>query len=124
MTTDTATKLLTKTETLALLNRAVAEKGKDYRYPKGFAPFSIGETLCLYRRADNGQPACIVGHVLSYLDVLDEAVEMRGAADMGVTQRLFDRASLNLLDYVQQHQDEGMTWGEAVERSRPRSFDA
>lgn len=120
----TATKLLTTTETLALLNRAVAEKGEDYRYPKGFAPFSTDDNLCLYRRTDTLQPACIVGHVLSYLDVLDEAEEGTAADDLGVVRSLFDSRSQNLLTYVQNHQDEGITWGEAVERSRPRSFDA
>ena len=53
------TKVIDRDEAIALLERAVNEKGADYVYPD--------KINCLY--ADGNRPGCIVGHALSYVGV-------------------------------------------------------
>jgi hypothetical protein len=107
--------------TLALLQRAVDEKGEDYN-PRG----------CYYYD-ELRQPKCIVGHVLSYIDT-DGAISDFLLSDPvyrdGVTrnstriikvapelERLgvsFDRDALHLMDYTQISQDCNVPWGAAL----------
>lgn len=108
-------------QTLALLQRAVAEKGEDYS-PRG----------CFYYD-EMREPKCIVGHVLSYIDT-DGAIRdaiMSGKWSEGVpltnNTRIsmvapllkskgveFTPRALRLMDYTQINQDCSMPWGGAL----------
>jgi hypothetical protein len=104
---------LTYDEAVALLNRAVQEKGEDYVYemPDGI------DGQCMY--VVDGAPSCIIGHVYAYaggdLELLHqcEGVGASVLRDQGV---LFaDERTLGLLRRAQMRQDSGDSWGVAVE---------
>lgn len=93
-------------ETLSLLNRAVAEKGEDYTADDQYFK--------------DGQPHCIVGHVLAYkgLDINSSEYEgefpYEGMAVHEIRTLYCDEKAMHLLTLVQEYQDEGWYWGEAV----------
>lgn len=94
-------------EALALLKRAVAEQGEDHRAADHYF--------------ENGQPHCIVGHVLSYkgLDVCtpeydgEFPFEGRSIGELPVFEWEDQRTRL-LLVKAQDYQDCGRYWGDAV----------
>lgn len=97
---------------LALLERAVAEKGADYAYPRSY---------CVYFEPD-GSPSCIVGHVLAYMgvtrrDVLDwNRSPVLTLCSLEVIEA--DYLTQRLLVLTQMHQDSGTPWGEAVAKAK------
>lgn len=94
-------------QAVVFLEKAIAEKGADYEYERP----EESET-CLY--FEQGQPSCIVGHVLSYMGY-NHVTEGMGV--MGVLRSLgidADYQTQNLLMNVQTSQDGGMPWGDAV----------
>jgi hypothetical protein len=127
-----------------LLDRAVANRGPDWKYPAvdGTCFYSIdhhNDMASIYwtscgedpRETDSlldlpGQRgACIVGHIL--IDLLgvreefmaeweDSAAFQRGLPD--VPDYIFTAEAQVLLRQVQQHQDAGMSWGQAVRRAK------
>lgn len=89
-----------------LLLRAIAEKGEDYVYPLANA-----NSACLYFE-DDGQPSCIVGHVLHYMG---ESHGPEGAsAYVAVRNFGWSNAVREGLLKAQRAQDDGRTWGEAL----------
>lgn len=116
---------ITYQDALAALRAAVEEKGADYVYEK----VGTGAVQCVYRTEDN-QPSCIVGNVLVRLGVpvedlppptgiqrnakalLGRSPGQRNAMLRGVAATVSAAA---LLAVVQWRQDEGESWGEAVE---------
>lgn len=98
------------------LKRAVEEKGEDYIDPGG------EEHGCMYFTA-TGQPSCIVGHMLNYMDLgpKDLYSEQGGDLNKSTSSRLFetvlegDAKVLLLLHTVQDLQDNGKSWGTALE---------
>lgn len=110
---------LTYKKALEYLRRAIKEKGAEYVYElDGITPNRYREEnghnmTCEYFH--NDQPSCIVGHVMSYMGY--------GHAEEGIsaTQALnslgieYDVNSGVLLDRVQEKQDTGYPWGEALE---------
>ena len=108
-------------QAIALLTQAVRQKGRDYLDRNGDL-----EDGCIYREED-GTPACIVGHVFSYLGVLDEIVDgQRAAGAPGVDREgnndvqvvilkdFVTGKGVHLLEIAQHRQDTGSTWGEAL----------
>lgn len=106
-------------EALELLERAAQEKGEDHVYPRG--PMNG----CFY--AVGGKPGCIVGHVLSYLDVSPE--DMAAIEGWGICQPeprnwlsrrgvKFTRDAITALSQAQGAQDLGATWRGAVDAAR------
>lgn len=107
-----------------LMEEAVALKGEDYVYEQR-KPDDFGET-CDYIR--DGQPSCIVGHVLVAAGVRPEVLsnhEGEGAysaintlAHCGGQEGLIEWAADNdlrsALNDAQGAQDAGRTWGEAL----------
>lgn len=112
----------------AAIEAAVQERGPEFIYPKGEYGWRtlIGrpagpshDVTCLYVRTDADEPACIIGaalhqlgYPLAYLrrfegddgrDVLRMAIE-------NVDERLVSAARA-----AQDHQDNGFTWGEALD---------
>lgn len=108
---------ITAEEARTLLVRAVEEKGADYVYPHVDADDPEYHGPCLYIR--HGLPDCIIGHVLYYLDVPTYAIrECEGGGAATTVKRFFpdtDAYVLNALDTAQSSQDQGETWGQALE---------
>lgn len=113
---------LTFDQAKALLERAVEEKGKDFRYtqPKD----EWGHGVCVYFDPDTKAPSCLVGHVLSYVGVTADIVEssltnfstdVDDLYEKGVLKA--DGETLMLLTLAQSEQDEGNTWGDALEEA-------
>lgn len=99
----------------SLLARAVAEKGPDYVDP------NAGDGCVYYN--DDLTPACIVGHVIEYwredhgTEIPDTVLENRG---LGVGSDLLNeigwsRMAIHGLTAAQNMQDDGRTWGDALE---------
>jgi hypothetical protein len=101
-----------------LIEGAVALKGEDYVYPRReTSEDEIGWGGCDYIR--DGQPSCIVGHVLVAAGVDPTALSLEeGQSAWTVTARLLPEWGTDIqraLDSAQSAQDQGMTWGEALE---------
>lgn len=111
----------TEEEFIRTLNRVVASKPKEYRYPSESAPGSSG--LCLYFGPD-GTPYCLFGELLNELgvtyevlkseyglDVYDEPVDIYDLLDeiSDYSEELKNAA----LD-AQRAQDYGETWPDAL----------
>lgn len=127
MTTVTAEKAI------ELLERAVEAKGANYVDP------GATSTGCTYAD-DQGQPRCIVGHVLSYLSVDLRPVEVEGAyshytnlwgedfsagelhlGDEGkapLGDVVFTIKAARVLEAAQARQDHGHTWSDALKTAR------
>jgi hypothetical protein len=108
----TETTLLDVEGALALLERAVQEKGEDYVYPLS----DKRDGICRY--AVDYEPSCIVGHVLFYLGKLDAAIE--GASAHTVLHDLATDEAKYLLLVVQRAQDAGKPWGQALGEAKAR----
>ncbi len=107
---------ITYESALEALKAAVAEKGEDYVY-------AWVDYKCVY--SHNGKPSCGVGHVLHRLGVDTEGFEhttMNTKMFDSLAYRLRDlsvititQSAIDLLREFQNCQDEGRTWGEALD---------
>jgi len=113
-------------ETIALLHKVVESKGSDYFYPE-YYDSGLG---CYY--AKDGEPSCIVGHVLFELGVpvsamtySEDETEPSGNLSSGTVSTLFETlngeygiyftpAARHALSAAQATQDARFTWGEAL----------
>lgn len=114
--------VLTAEGAIGLLRMVVFEKGADFRYQKVASP--NGYPWCV--NFHEGQPSCIVGHVLANLGLTGEdAGRWRVAGDVGVSETFgrldgtefgwtADTDAADILTIAQSQQDNGMTWGEAL----------
>lgn len=109
---------LTLDEAKELLNRAVEERGRTYIYQ------SPVEGACVYFDPEGGCPSCLVGHVLAYKGFsLDDFSPGSNINRWEVAQLvesgflLVDDETQTLLTIAQTEQDDGMTWGRAVEEA-------
>lgn len=116
-------------EALALLERAVAEKGEDYIYPQlakvagkfiyGPDDYHSDNGVCVYQTRYTRQPACIVGHALHYRGLLQNVVDAGrnegcGPHILADKLGLFTGDAADFLSEVQGAQDGGKTWGAAL----------
>lgn len=107
---------LDKATTKRLLDEAVAARGEDYVYEQPIADW------CVYTY--DGKPSCIVGHVLDAAGIPLEELERGDAGYWGAGRLVENLENKGLLetDYgtrqaligAQWRQDDGDTWGEAV----------
>lgn len=98
-----------------VIEAVVAEYGEDYVYKA--EERELGEGVrCLYR--EDGEPSCIVGHVLDRLGV-EYDPDWEDASAEGVLQGAPTQVQ-NSLGITQTYQDRGHTWGEALEKYRKR----
>jgi len=117
-------------QAVALLERAVFEKGADYVYQQRSA---LNGPSCVYVDTDTGAPSCIIGHLVSYVapetllgiaqwersqESTYTGTDVRELKNQLVDHVEFDYEALYLLRSVQTAQDGGMTWGQAVERAK------
>lgn len=104
-------------EAVVLLEKAIADKGADFVYsPEGTSANSANG--CVYFKG--GAPSCIVGHVISYMGLeYDASIEGTMAStaleNLGVE---LDVQTRLLLNKVQDAQDIGTPWGEALNEAR------
>jgi hypothetical protein len=111
---------ITLDEAKELLARAVKEKGDNFVYQ----PIrTSGHPQCAYFTPEDGAPSCLVGHVLAYKGLTHEDLD---ATNSGVTEVQdlveeghirVDNETLALLTVAQVEQDQGQTWGRAVEEA-------
>lgn len=97
-------------QALVFLEKAVAEKGPDYVYERR------SSEACVY--FDQGKPSCIVGHMFDYMGLrgipegkaASQALETLGIAA--------DTRTRDLLNHVQELQDTGVPWGDALRQAQ------
>lgn len=114
-------------ETLGVLRWIVQEKGPGYVYER---QAGIG-FVCIYWDRVKGCPSCVVGHVLNQLGFPEPPAAIEGTALYGLvhgteagssafaayfTERFTMRA-LKLLAIAQSEQDQGTSWGGALEEA-------
>jgi hypothetical protein len=105
--------MITARDALRLIERAVEERGRDFRYSDYEGDWADPD-VCSYRQPD-GTPACIVGLALSYVGLLDKLIE----DDTIVGQQAsfydeIDPEAIGVLSAAQMSQDSGEPWGEAL----------
>lgn len=109
-----------------LLDAAVAEKGPGHVYRN---PFGGGRTNCFYvhETTDGLRPGCLVGHVFAGAGVpLGEVMQGGNGTNVREVVDALTAAgvvkappeAVAVLTYVQDDQDAGVPWGEAVTRAR------
>lgn len=104
-------------EALEALRKVVARKGEDYVYD-GARTANNG---CVYHH--DGQPQCIVGHVLAellpeeWLNLATVRVNS-GAWYLKCRDSAVTESAARVLSMAQDVQDDGLTWGEAFRRAK------
>ena len=114
-------RIIAEPQMLALI-QSIAEESPNFVYPDEY-PYREGPTSpCLYRTADNSGPACLIGHVLDRLGVLDQAEEATAAHQLlpHLSGVWFTPAAVNMAQRVQDRQDTGMSWGECLRKELER----
>lgn len=109
-----------------LLNACVKERGEDYVYPDKWRDpsFMIGGDCagggCRYRvPGTDNDPACIIGLFLTKAgkSVADVTEGMSAGMVLSNLGFRFTETTEQMLNCVQQLQDQGFAWGEAVEKA-------
>lgn len=113
--------------TMIELLTQIADSDPDFKYPdKRYDepdwPWHDRDGNCLYAKNKEDGPACIVGHVMDRLGILSYALEGNAASDVLVRVPLssgftFSHRARRIADLVQQLQDEGASWSDAVDRT-------
>ena len=110
---------LTLEDILLSTKRAIAEMGSDYVYVRVPAEDDhFTDMVCRYFY--EGQPSCIVGHVVAILDLPHPP---EGEAPNRMNDRLFaagtnvriETDGVAFLTYIQKHQDFGIPWGQSYD---------
>ncbi len=111
-------KTINKKKALKLLEAQIAKKGADYIDPK------VESGDCMYFKK-NGKPSCIIGHVFSDLGIKPEDTDGLGAAiELGsewgteIDGFSFTQAAVEVFEKAQNIQDDGLSWGTALESAR------
>ncbi len=114
------TKTVSYQEVLNIAQNVVLEFGADYVYPRSDGSARSDEG-CVY--FEDGEPSCIVGHVLDRLGVTEDSFQDQTSNEFDVYQMVrtepnlpieFSPDALRFLREAQMMQDEGSPWGVAV----------
>lgn len=107
-------KLITLEEMRGAVRRAVDERGRDFVYPWQWMrhPPLCDTPCCVYKNKD-GTPSCIVGLAVSYLRPNVVLREFEAAHE--VLPGLADDDATWYAQKAQGIQDQGGTWGEALD---------
>lgn len=110
-----------KTWVLAMAAAEIAVEGEDFIYKYDdraiYSDGSVGDAACSYYEAD-GTPSCLVGRILHNAGLINPVTFNREGASAGqVVDSLggFTPEARAVLNRLQAWQDEGKTWGEALE---------
>lgn len=111
---------LTYERALELARKIVSEFGEDYVYPENHkerGASAASAPSCMY--VHDGQPSCLVGHVLyrhgvSIKDLVDR--EFLSAWEVAAGLVASDEKTRQFLEAVQVAQDKGTTWNQAVDQ--------
>jgi hypothetical protein len=110
-------------EMLNLIEIAVSERGANFRY-EDYLNTYVEEELdvesCQYR-ARSGQPLCIAGVALNEAGLLASLRENDIVTNQTGLVGKVSRQALDVLYEAQNAQDEGNTWGYALEQARARA---
>lgn len=109
--------MLGLTATKGLVAEVVEEAGRDFRYQHHY-----GTEVCMYNEGalqsnfegTPGKGACIVGRVLEKVRLLGIAQESK-TAHVGWLGEAFTKQAVVYLRMVQENQDNGETWGYALD---------
>lgn len=125
---DDATAIITinRPTAVALMKRAVEEKGADYVYQA----LDVEEgPSCTYSR--DGAPDCLVGHALHYAGVTVEELErLDRASRVGIpapiipkeiTRLSFTQGAKLAFKRAQEQQDRGLSWGNSLDFAESES---
>lgn len=114
--------LITKAKALELLEAAVAERGADYVYERiGFDSNSTGPS-CVYVRS--GCPSCLVGLAMTKAGTpIEQLAEWDTRFECDAQSVLLDdglatAGAAEVLTVAQSVQDDGGTWGEALDAAK------
>jgi len=110
---------LTYQSALDALEKAVADRGEEYVYPRQGTSYN---SSCLYWHKDEQAPGCLVGLVLHQLGVSAEVLESFGPASIKMLATSLpylggvemSPAAIGLMAAVQRYQDRGEPWGVAL----------
>lgn len=92
------------------------------RFPDYVYKHKQGELICQYTDGADGQ-GCIVGQALRAMGVPYDMLKRYDQDDIGIAAshvlrnllgRNLDRSVLNTINLIQQNQDDGMPWGQAI----------
>ncbi len=100
---------------LVMAVRKAAANNPDFQYDP--VTMGVNET-CVYFDATTGEPSCIIGHGLYALGVtkLSPHANESGVTTLdGLNRPASKRTAAQWLKEVQQRQDGGIPWAEAVE---------
>lgn len=115
--------MITITKQMALdgLEKAVEKRGADFNYVNTYG-------YCVYSEIATGEPRCLVGQVLSDLGVDMEFFQFQQRNEQVITTIVgdlldnevcgIDSKALDILRAAQRAQDEGETWGTALDTAR------
>lgn len=115
---ETAVPVITRESMRTALEEVVGERGRDFIYQAPLEEFAEGvfeHGQCLYR--SDGKPSCLFGHALDRLGVpYNENWEYEeiGAVLRGLS--VDDTLLQSACREAQEAQDEGRTWGHALDR--------
>lgn len=130
----------TRQEVLDAANKAIAEKGADYVYPRASTAGNGYGSKDGPVYAEGDSPSCLVGHVIYALDPEAfahlAAVEARNGSEAAdqltwfhygehgeeatygyLPEDFWDSEAEALMTLAQSHQDHGIPWGDALARA-------
>jgi len=114
-------RIIAEPQMLALI-QSIAEESPDFVYPDEYPWRDTPTGPCLYRMADGSGPACLIGHVLDRLGVLDQAEEAVAAHQMlpHLSGVWFTPDAVLMAQRVQDNQDCQIAWGECLQNELTR----
>lgn len=113
---------LSKTQATELLQMAVADRGPEYVYKSRASGPTYGSCVYFYR----GKPDCIVGWIFNALGLkMQDLKKLSGDnnangsrfSHIGKEILEISQATLDMVQSVQDAQDEGKSWGYALEQA-------
>jgi hypothetical protein len=117
---------LTTDSAIESAKKAVALMGEDYIYHTPDGKMAAPDVKCKYVDINKNAPSCIVGHILHDHGVPLETISIEGIGAESMLKKLRKSEILNFtgeashfLNKLQEAQDVGEPWGEALEQAMP-----
>lgn len=111
--------MFTDEEALDALRQPVQQRGRDYLAAGASTSGYAGPSSCKYWDTEKNEPSCLVGNALTILGVDRETLirEDETGENFLVSElsRMFSEAIRRTYDRAQDCQDNGATWGDALD---------